>query len=109
MFIFHPIRFLSIYFFIRGCGAFRGDPKLKFLIQLIAASLSQRKLIYLTYNDIRLKHIKRFVSFLYSNIKTVGCLMNLLHSLLLNYPNQYFDIWNLIMMEEEKKKKNTCL
>jgi poly(ADP-ribose) glycohydrolase len=35
-----------------GCGAFKGDPRLKFLIQLMAVSEADRKRMhYYTYND----------------------------------------------------------
>lgn len=34
-----------------GCGVFKGDLKLKFLIQWIAASLVGKKLIYCPYGD----------------------------------------------------------
>lgn len=34
-----------------GCGVFKGDLKLKFLIQWIAASLAGKKLIYCPYGD----------------------------------------------------------
>lgn len=32
-----------------GCGAFNGDPKLKLLIQWIAASMAEKDLIYCPY------------------------------------------------------------
>lgn len=34
-----------------GCGAFKGDKSLKFFIQLVAATLSKRKLVYYTFGD----------------------------------------------------------
>ncbi|KAJ3105222.1 rRNA-binding ribosome biosynthesis protein rpf2 [Phlyctochytrium planicorne] len=34
-----------------GCGAFNGDPELKFLIQLIAASAVKKNLVYFTFGD----------------------------------------------------------
>ncbi|XP_053211337.1 poly(ADP-ribose) glycohydrolase-like [Panonychus citri] len=37
-----------------GCGVFRGDPQLKSLIQLIAASLSGRDVMYFTFGDAKL-------------------------------------------------------
>ncbi|CDW91549.1 poly adp-ribose [Stylonychia lemnae] len=36
-----------------GCGAFKGDPQLKFLLQWIAASLVKKHLIFATINDNR--------------------------------------------------------
>ncbi|GFX24064.1 poly(ADP-ribose) glycohydrolase [Trichonephila clavipes] len=38
-----------------GCGAFKGDPNLKFIIQLMAASEAGRDLVYFTFNSMRLK------------------------------------------------------
>ncbi|XP_006819631.1 poly(ADP-ribose) glycohydrolase-like [Saccoglossus kowalevskii] len=37
-----------------GCGAFRGDPRLKALIQLMAAAVAKRDLVYFTFNDVKL-------------------------------------------------------
>ncbi|KAK0082139.1 hypothetical protein PV326_007329, partial [Microctonus aethiopoides] len=34
-----------------GCGAFRGNPQLKVLIQLMAAAVSGRSMVYFTFND----------------------------------------------------------
>ncbi|KAF7988284.1 hypothetical protein HCN44_007816 [Aphidius gifuensis] len=34
-----------------GCGAFRGDPKLKVFIQLMAAAVNKRSLVYFTFGD----------------------------------------------------------
>jgi len=34
-----------------GCGAFGGDPGVKFLIQLMAASLAERPIFYFTFDD----------------------------------------------------------
>ena len=38
-----------------GCGSFRGDPHLKCLIQMIAASEAERDLVIFTYNDHKLR------------------------------------------------------
>ncbi len=40
-----------------GCGAFHGDPVLKFLIQLYAASINHKKLIFCGYNQSMLKKL----------------------------------------------------
>ncbi|XP_015794894.1 poly(ADP-ribose) glycohydrolase [Tetranychus urticae] len=37
-----------------GCGVYRGDPQLKSLIQLIAASLNEKDLVYFTFGDFNL-------------------------------------------------------
>lgn len=34
-----------------GCGAFRGNPQLKVLIQLMAAAVSRRPIVYFTFGD----------------------------------------------------------
>ncbi|XP_066581750.1 poly(ADP-ribose) glycohydrolase isoform X2 [Prorops nasuta] len=38
-----------------GCGAFRGNPRLKVLIQLMAAAISNRPVVYFTFGDIKLQ------------------------------------------------------
>ncbi|CAL1287263.1 unnamed protein product [Larinioides sclopetarius] len=45
-----------------GCGAFNGDPRLKFLIQLMAASHTGRDLLYFTFGD---KHLKKELKEIY--------------------------------------------
>ncbi|KAF5299220.1 hypothetical protein FQA39_LY02393 [Lamprigera yunnana] len=51
-----------------GCGAFRGDPHLKSLIQLMACSAARRDLAYFTFGDIELREkIYEMYLFLASN------------------------------------------
>ncbi|XP_011308366.1 poly(ADP-ribose) glycohydrolase [Fopius arisanus] len=38
-----------------GCGAFRGNPKLKVLIQLMAAAVAGRSMVYFTFGDAELR------------------------------------------------------
>jgi len=38
-----------------GCGAFRGNPKLKILIQLMAAAVAGRSMVYFTFGDTKLR------------------------------------------------------
>ncbi|XP_011689783.1 PREDICTED: poly(ADP-ribose) glycohydrolase-like [Wasmannia auropunctata] len=38
-----------------GCGAFRGNPKLKVLIQLMAAAAAGRSMVYFTFGDTKLR------------------------------------------------------
>lgn len=38
-----------------GCGAYRGNPKLKALLQLLAAGVSRRSLVYYTFGDTNLR------------------------------------------------------
>ncbi|XP_070528791.1 poly(ADP-ribose) glycohydrolase isoform X4 [Cardiocondyla obscurior] len=39
-----------------GCGAFRGNPKLKILIQLMAAAVAGRSMVYFTFGDTKLRN-----------------------------------------------------
>jgi len=56
-----------------GCGAFNGDPKLKAIIQLMAASQAYRDLALFTFNDSNLKQqLQRFYQFVSSNRLKVG-------------------------------------
>ncbi|XP_068114922.1 poly(ADP-ribose) glycohydrolase-like isoform X3 [Hyperolius riggenbachi] len=56
-----------------GCGAFGGDPRLKALIQLLAAAESGRDLVYFTFGDKELMHdVYKMYSFLFKKNKTVG-------------------------------------
>ncbi|CAK9797013.1 Poly(ADP-ribose) glycohydrolase [Anthophora plagiata] len=38
-----------------GCGAFRGNPKLKVLLQLMAAAITGRSMVYFTFGDTNLR------------------------------------------------------
>lgn len=38
-----------------GCGAFRGNPKLKVLLQLISAAVAKRSVVYYTFGDTELR------------------------------------------------------
>ena len=59
-----------------GCGVFGGDPKLKSLIQWIAASVSDKELHYYPFGDVRVADLKNVVSKLSS--WTVGELLSTL-------------------------------
>ncbi|KAJ3196949.1 hypothetical protein HK101_006998 [Irineochytrium annulatum] len=62
-----------------GCGAFNGDPELKALIQLIAASKAKRKLVYFTFGDEAFrKKLDRMHKVLLDSGVTCGKLFNLL-------------------------------
>lgn len=63
-----------------GCGAFRGDPHLKALIQLMAAGECGRALVYFTFGDESLRdRIFAMYKFLVDNNVTVGKLWGLLN------------------------------
>ncbi len=56
-----------------GCGAFNGDPKLKMIIQLLAASQCKKDLLYFTFSDENLeRELSEFYAYLVANNITVG-------------------------------------
>ncbi|XP_070545478.1 poly(ADP-ribose) glycohydrolase-like isoform X2 [Ptychodera flava] len=56
-----------------GCGAFGGDPRLKALIQMMAASAAKRDLVYFTFNDPKLaEDIHNIHTFIKTEGLTVG-------------------------------------
>ncbi|KDR17705.1 Poly(ADP-ribose) glycohydrolase [Zootermopsis nevadensis] len=62
-----------------GCGAFRGDAKLKTLLQLMAASEAGRHLAYFTFGDTKLRdQVYHMYTFLNDQQVTVGQLWRLL-------------------------------
>jgi len=62
-----------------GCGAYRGDPKLKTLLQLMAASEAGRHLAYFTFGDAELRdQLYHMYKFLTDKQVTVGQLWRLL-------------------------------
>ncbi|XP_063814913.1 poly(ADP-ribose) glycohydrolase isoform X3 [Pseudophryne corroboree] len=69
-----------------GCGAFGGDPRLKALIQLLAAAETGRDVVYFTFGDKELmQDIYKMHRFLTEQDKSVGDI----YKLLLNY---HFDV-----------------
>nr|XP_015196510.1 PREDICTED: poly(ADP-ribose) glycohydrolase-like isoform X2 [Lepisosteus oculatus] len=62
-----------------GCGAFHGDPRLKALIQIMAASKAKRGIVYFTCKDHALeKEIREMHCFLTKQRVTVGRLYGVL-------------------------------
>ena len=62
-----------------GCGAFRGDPQLKSLIQIMAASVVGRELVYFTFGDQKLcDSLYEMYLYLTQRSITVGYLYELL-------------------------------
>jgi hypothetical protein len=56
-----------------GCGVFRGDKHLKALLQLMAAAVNAKDLVYYTFNDKKLaEEIKEMHSLLQEHNVTVG-------------------------------------
>lgn len=71
--------FLSL-LYGRGCGAFGGDPQLKFLIQWLASSQSGRSMKYCSFNDKRVSGLSEFIQLILDRVGTVGRLFKLLRS-----------------------------
>jgi len=64
-----------------GCGAFGGDARLKALIQLMAAAVSSRDMVYFTFGDVKLsRDLSDFHAFLLENRVTVRELWTLLQN-----------------------------
>ncbi|XP_046631255.1 poly(ADP-ribose) glycohydrolase-like [Daphnia pulicaria] len=62
-----------------GCGAFRGDPRLKCLIQLMAAAVTHRDVVYFTFDDNQLRDdVYNMYSLLVEKKATVGSLYTML-------------------------------
>lgn len=62
-----------------GCGAFRGDPQLKSLLQLMAAAVAGRDVVYFTFNDRRLcRNLRNMHRFLRERNLCVGDIYELL-------------------------------
>ncbi|NWX96132.1 PARG glycohydrolase, partial [Nothoprocta ornata] len=68
-----------------GCGAFGGDPRLKALIQILAAAETGRDVVYFTFGDVELmRDIYSMHTFLCEKGQTVGDV----YRLLLRYYNE---------------------
>ena len=62
-----------------GCGAFRGDPRLKCLIQLMVAAVTRRDVVYFTFGDKQLRDdVYNMYSLLTEKNITVGKLFIML-------------------------------
>lgn len=56
-----------------GCGAFRGNAKLKTLLQLMACSAAGRDMVYFTFGDVTLRdELYQMSQFLAANEVTVS-------------------------------------
>lgn len=65
-----------------GCGAFRGNPKLKVLIQLMAAAVAGRSMVYFTFGDVKLRDD---VAAMYAHLVHHDIDIARLHSMLSEY------------------------
>lgn len=71
-----------------GCGAFQGDPRLKCLIQLMAAALTGRDVAYFTFGD---QQLSDDIFSMYSLIKEKNVTVGTLFTLLCQYGEQFGD------------------
>ncbi|GJQ74494.1 hypothetical protein Trydic_g21363 [Trypoxylus dichotomus] len=56
-----------------GCGAFRGDPNLKSLIQLMACSAAKRNMVYYTFGNVDLEKTIYDLYMFFANNKVTIC------------------------------------
>ncbi|KAK9695255.1 Poly (ADP-ribose) glycohydrolase (PARG) [Popillia japonica] len=88
-----------------GCGAFRGDPSLKSLIQLMACSAARRHMVYYTFGDTDLeKTLYNLYVFIGNHNVTISELWRILCRFVVSNSNQnnfipyiqqaYFDLHN---------------
>jgi len=78
-----------------GCGAFGGDPQLKFLLQWIMCTCTNRKMTYLPFGENMLANVDQLVSHLTNCNMTVSWMTSLLFAyektLEANYNQNVFD------------------
>ncbi|KAI7793622.1 putative polyADP-ribose glycohydrolase, partial [Triplophysa rosa] len=65
-----------------GCGAFGGDPKLKALIQLMAAAVAERDMAYFTFGN---DHVAKELQNAYNHLKTHKVTVDQLYKVLIDY------------------------
>ncbi|XP_064164886.1 poly(ADP-ribose) glycohydrolase isoform X1 [Anguilla rostrata] len=84
-----------------GCGAFGGDPRLKALIQMMAAAVTRRDMAYFTFDDSHLElDLRKIHHFLTTHKVTVGRLYNTLEnfcSALYSNEAKTSDLYSFIM------------
>eukprot|EP00826_Nyctotherus_ovalis_P063397 TRINITY_DN9297_c0_g1_i1.p1 TRINITY_DN9297_c0_g1~~TRINITY_DN9297_c0_g1_i1.p1 ORF type:complete len:171 (+),score=53.45 TRINITY_DN9297_c0_g1_i1:73-585(+) len=68
-----------------GCGAFKGNAQLKFIIQWLAAAESGKELVFHTYGDSSLDNIPSVVK------KYAGKTVGELFTQLVNFDNYFYD------------------
>ncbi|XP_071952189.1 poly(ADP-ribose) glycohydrolase-like [Antedon mediterranea] len=99
-----------------GCGAFGGDPRLKALLQLMAAAECQRDMAYFTFNDASLcSDLHNIHAFLIRHEVTVRSLLNVLQQYsksgqslsLYDYIYQFYTKYNESTDEEDQNASNT--
>ncbi|XP_039532274.1 poly(ADP-ribose) glycohydrolase isoform X1 [Pimephales promelas] len=86
-----------------GCGAFKGDPKLKALIQLMAAAVADRDMAYFTFGNEHLAYeVQRMHEILTQNRVTVDKLYKLLTDYSGHYDREYHSPKDLYRFIREK-------
>ncbi|OWA53691.1 Poly(ADP-ribose) glycohydrolase [Hypsibius exemplaris] len=81
-----------------GCGAFRGEPRLKFLLQLMACSEAGRDMMYVTFGDARLQEeLAAMYEHLVGMNATVGDIFRII--------SLYHD--DVIMKSSNRKKRSS--
>ncbi|XP_076640444.1 poly(ADP-ribose) glycohydrolase isoform X2 [Colletes latitarsis] len=80
-----------------GCGAFRGNPKLKVLLQLMAAAVTGRAMVYFTFRDTRLRDN---IAEMYSHFVKHETTIAHIYSLLIQYqefaPTEELDFYRFL-------------
>ncbi|XP_067290104.1 poly(ADP-ribose) glycohydrolase [Pseudorasbora parva] len=86
-----------------GCGAFKGDPKLKALIQLMAAAVANRDMAYFTFGNKHLAYeVQRMHDILVKHRVTVDKLYKLLKDYCGHYTREYRSPKDLYRFIREK-------
>lgn len=86
-----------------GCGAFRGNPKLKVLLQLMAASVAGRAMVYFTFGDTTLRDE---IAAMYLHLVQQNISIARLFSLLLQYRESrthHLDFYNFLYSKTRMK------
>ena len=75
-----------------GCGVFKGNPELKFIIQWMAATKANRNIIFCSFkDDVFFQKAKEFVYHAENNKLNLETLMNILEKLSLNKNEKVFE------------------
>ncbi|KAL1266175.1 hypothetical protein QQF64_001850 [Cirrhinus molitorella] len=69
-----------------GCGAFNGDPKLKAVIQLMAAAAAERDMAYFAFKN---KHLAMEIQRMHEILKNYNITVDKLYKLLKDFGEQY--------------------
>ena len=94
-----------------GCGAFGGDPQLKFLIQWMVVSVLGRPMMFHTFQDNNKLESLTEITTKYLNGKSVGDLYNLLRRFSKGTSefNVFDSISKMIVEDEEQDQKSKRL